>query len=92
MSTPHHHARRQIHAPATVGQRAADAVARGRGSWRFIIVQGCFMACWAALNGAAVLRLAGETFAREAKPCRMQPGIDRTREGTVFSVPRRGAA
>jgi uncharacterized membrane protein len=35
----------------TVGQRAADAVARLVGSWRFIIIQSCFLGAWLVVNG-----------------------------------------
>ncbi len=34
----------------TIGQRIADAVANGMGSWTFIIVQSVFVAIWIALN------------------------------------------
>lgn len=34
----------------TVGQRVADAVASGMGSWPFIIIQSCLLAIWIALN------------------------------------------
>jgi uncharacterized membrane protein len=34
----------------TAGQRAADIVANGMGSWRFIIVQSGLLAVWIALN------------------------------------------
>ena len=39
--------------PLTVGQRVADAVAAGMGSWRFIIIQSTLLAAWVALNIAA---------------------------------------
>ncbi len=44
------HARSHIHAPRNAGQRAADAVARGMGSWRFIIVQTVIVILWMGLN------------------------------------------
>ncbi|TPX49560.1 hypothetical protein SeLEV6574_g01374 [Synchytrium endobioticum] len=34
----------------TIGQRAADAVARFGGSWGFVVVCVCFIALWAMLN------------------------------------------
>lgn len=34
----------------TVGQKVADAVANGMGSWRFIIIQACFLAAWIIVN------------------------------------------
>jgi len=36
--------------PLTVGQRIADAVAAGMGSWRFIIIQSTILLIWVALN------------------------------------------
>jgi len=39
--------------PLTAGQRVADAVAAGMGSWRFIIIQSTLLAAWVALNIAA---------------------------------------
>ncbi|HET7233752.1 MAG TPA: DUF1003 domain-containing protein [Longimicrobium sp.] len=41
---------------ATVGQRAADAVAALMGSWRFIIAQTAVLAVWMALNVVALVR------------------------------------
>ncbi len=32
------------------GQRLADNVANGMGSWSFIIIQTCIVACWMILN------------------------------------------
>jgi uncharacterized membrane protein len=40
----------------TVGQRFADLVAGGVGSWRFIIVQSVLIMIWLVLNGAGVIR------------------------------------
>jgi uncharacterized membrane protein len=37
----------------TRGQRAADAVARFMGSWKFVIAQASLMAAWFALNAVA---------------------------------------
>ena len=37
----------------TRGQRAADAVAHFRGSWRFVITQAAVMVMWFALNATA---------------------------------------
>jgi uncharacterized membrane protein len=34
----------------TVGQRVADKVAAGMGSWRFIIIQGTLLAAWIVIN------------------------------------------
>ena len=34
----------------TVGQRVADKVAVGMGSWRFIIIQSCILLTWIVLN------------------------------------------
>ncbi len=39
----------------TVGQRAADAVARRLGSWRFLIIQSGVLAAWIAFNIAEVI-------------------------------------
>jgi uncharacterized membrane protein len=39
----------------TRGQRAADAVARQLGSWRFLIIQSCLLATWMILNIAELL-------------------------------------
>jgi len=36
--------------PLTVGQRIADAVASGMGSWRFIIIQSTLLFIWVVLN------------------------------------------
>ena len=35
---------------STVGQKLADSVARGMGSWRFIIIQTIIVAIWMGLN------------------------------------------
>ncbi|QLE57958.1 DUF1003 domain-containing protein [Nostoc sp. TCL26-01] len=40
----------------TFGERIADQVATVMGSWRFIIVQSCFLAVWVILNVVAVDR------------------------------------
>src|SRR2546423_312399 len=39
----------------TFGQRAADAVARQLGSWRFLIIQSGLLASWIAVNVAEVV-------------------------------------
>ncbi|WP_354361272.1 DUF1003 domain-containing protein [Pedobacter sp. UYP30] len=39
----HHHS-------STFGQRIADSVAQGMGSWRFIIIQTIFVVVWMVLN------------------------------------------
>lgn len=44
------HSREHIHAPATFGERAADAVASGMGSWRFIGIQSCVIVVWITCN------------------------------------------
>jgi len=36
--------------PLTLGQRIADAVAAGMGSWRFIIIQSTILLIWVVLN------------------------------------------
>ena len=47
--------RHHIHVPKTLGQRLADAVANGMGSWTFIIVQSIFVGGWIVLNIMAVV-------------------------------------
>jgi uncharacterized membrane protein len=42
--------RAHIHLPKTFGEQAADAIANGMGSWRFIIIQTIFVASWIVLN------------------------------------------
>jgi uncharacterized membrane protein len=37
----------------TIGQKIADGVASGMGSWRFIIIQSCLLAAWVILNSVA---------------------------------------
>ena len=37
----------------TFGQKAADRIAQMVGSWRFIIIQSCLLAAWAAVNVVA---------------------------------------
>jgi len=39
----------------TFGQRLADSVATGMGSWRFIIIQTIVVALWMALNVVAIV-------------------------------------
>jgi len=39
--------------PITTGQRVADAVAAGMGSWRFILIQSSILLAWVALNVTA---------------------------------------
>ena len=46
----HKHSRHHIHAAGTFGQRAADAIANGMGSWPFIIIQSIFVGGWIVLN------------------------------------------
>lgn len=40
----------------TVGQKFADAVAQGMGSWTFIIVQTIFVLVWMVLNVVGIVR------------------------------------
>jgi uncharacterized membrane protein len=50
----HHHQLRNINQvfdeQLSIGQRAADAVANGMGSWYFIIIQSIVLVCWIVLN------------------------------------------
>jgi len=39
----------------TVGQRVADKVAAGMGSWRFIIIQSCILLTWIVINSIQIL-------------------------------------
>jgi uncharacterized membrane protein len=48
--------RDQIYQLNTFGQRAADRIANGMGSWTFIITQTAIILVWVALNLVAVLR------------------------------------
>ena len=45
-----------IEATSSVGQRAADGVARTVGSWSFIIIQSVVLTAWVILNVTAVIR------------------------------------
>jgi uncharacterized membrane protein len=47
--------RTHIHLPQNIGERVADAVASGMGSWRFIIIQSAIVVAWIALNLFAVV-------------------------------------
>lgn len=49
------HSRAHLHAPHTLGERLADVVASGMGSWRFIIIQSLFVGIWMLLNSVALL-------------------------------------
>jgi uncharacterized membrane protein len=40
---------------STYGQRLADSVAKGMGSWRFIIIQTIIVALWMMLNVIALV-------------------------------------
>lgn len=40
----------------TVGQRMSDGIARGAGSWRFIIIFLVVLACWMAVNVVAGIK------------------------------------
>jgi len=44
------HSRDHIHRSSSFGQRAADAIANGMGSWTFIITQSVFVGGWIVLN------------------------------------------
>ena len=44
------HRRSHIHVPANLGERIADAVAAGMGSWRFVIIQTAILVLWGILN------------------------------------------
>jgi uncharacterized membrane protein len=48
--------RDHIHHSYSFGQRAADRIANGMGSWTFIIVQSVFVVGWVALNLVAYFR------------------------------------
>ena len=39
----------------TVGDRIADSVAGGMGSWKFIIIQSCIVVVWMTLNSIALI-------------------------------------
>ena len=41
---------------ATLGQKWADKVANGIGSWRFIILQTLFVVCWMLLNVIGMIK------------------------------------
>jgi uncharacterized membrane protein len=47
-------ARRHLHLPHSVGERAADRVAAAMGSWRFIIIQTLIVGVWIGVNLVAV--------------------------------------
>ena len=46
--------RHYIHVPHTLGERLADAIASGMGSWRFIIIQSVIVGIWIMLNLVAI--------------------------------------
>ena len=46
---------KEIESQLTVGQRLSDRIAQFGGSWRFIILFGCTMAAWIALNTVVLL-------------------------------------
>jgi uncharacterized membrane protein len=89
-------------AQLTVGQRFADAVAAGMGSWRFIIIQSAILVVWIVLNVTAyvqqwdpypfiLLNLAMSFQAAYAAPFIMmsqnrQQDIDRRRAEDDFHV------
>lgn len=45
--------REHIHLPRDMGDRVADIVANGMGSWRYIIIQSIVVVFWIALNAMA---------------------------------------
>lgn len=45
-----HPRRQRIHAPKDLGNRMADAVVGGMGSWRFVIFQTVIVAAWIVAN------------------------------------------
>jgi uncharacterized membrane protein len=47
--------RSHLHAPASAGERIADAVAANIGSWRFLLSQTAFIALWVSLNLTGIL-------------------------------------
>ena len=48
---PHLHPVNQIHHDeATYGEKLADTIAAGIGSWTFLIIQTCAVICWVVLN------------------------------------------
>lgn len=51
-----HPARAHIHESRNLGERAADAVAAGLGSWWFLGAQTTIILLWIALNVAAIVR------------------------------------
>ena len=51
-----HEARGPRRVELTTGQKVADAVAAGMGSWPFIIVQSALLAAWITLNVIAFVR------------------------------------
>jgi uncharacterized membrane protein len=89
-------------ADLTVGQRVADSVASGMGSWRFIIIQSALLVIWIALNLTAwverwdpypfiLLNLALSFQAAYAAPFIMmsqnrQAEIDRTKANSDYEV------
>lgn len=42
--------RAHIHIPQNIGDKVADAVVAGMGSWKFIIIQTCIVALWIGCN------------------------------------------
>ena len=51
-----HPVNQQHHLAASLGERLADRIAAGIGSWRFLIIQSFIVAGWVALNLLALLR------------------------------------
>src|SRR5438309_675816 len=48
--------RAYIHQSNSLGQRAADRIARGMGSWGFIIAQSVFVGAWVVLNLVGIFK------------------------------------
>jgi uncharacterized membrane protein len=56
MAVQRDHSRHHIHRTNTFGQRAADSIANGMGSWPFVIGQSLFIVAWVALNLVGVIK------------------------------------
>lgn len=50
MAETKQHRRAHIHVPANLGEKVADAVCSGMGTWRFVIIQSVILLIWAVLN------------------------------------------
>ena len=58
----------------TTGQRVADIVAAGMGSWRFIIIQTSILIVWIALNITAWVRVWDPVSLHPPEPGPLLPG------------------